>query len=103
MIANALLATTAILLGVGFWLMEECRFLIPYRRLLFGTYGGSIALFATALFLNLFAVFYIVFRKVFLKDTGRKLAHLEKQLRTGDSISEELTARLREESDGSRY
>jgi hypothetical protein len=103
MIANALLATTAIFLGVGFWLMGECQFLIPYKRILFGVYGGPIALFAAALFLNIFAAFYCVFRKFFLKDTGRKLAHLEKQLRMGDSLSEELTARLKEETNGSRY
>ena len=101
MIANALLATTAVFVGVGFWLMEECRFLIPYRRVLFGVFGTPIAAFAAAFFLNVFAAFYLVFRKFFLKDTGRKLAHLEKQLRTGDSISEELTARLKEETDGS--
>ena len=37
-------------------------------------------------------------RKLLLKDTGRKLAHLEKQLRTGHSISTELTERLKEHS-----
>jgi hypothetical protein len=101
MIANALLATTALFLGIGFWLMEECQFLVPYRRLLFGIYGVPISLYAAALFLNLFAGFYFVFRKFFLKDTGRKLAHLEKQLRVGDSLSQELTARLKEETNGS--
>jgi hypothetical protein len=35
-------------------------------------------------------------RELFLKDTGRKLAHIEKQLRTGPSISEELSCRLSE-------
>jgi hypothetical protein len=37
-------------------------------------------------------------RKLLLKETGRKLAHVEKQLRTGQSISEELTDRLKEHS-----
>ena len=32
------------------------------------------------------------------KDTGRKLAHVEKQMRTGHSISTELTRRLKEHS-----
>jgi hypothetical protein len=59
-------------------------------------YGVDMALFAVAVFLNVFAGFYAVGRKLFLKDTGRKLAHIEKQLRTGDSISDELTARLTE-------
>ena len=35
-------------------------------------------------------------RKLFLKDTGRKLAHVEKQVRSGSSISEELSRRLKE-------
>jgi len=37
-------------------------------------------------------------RKLLLKDTGRKLAHIEKQLRTGHSISTGLTERLKEQS-----
>ena len=96
MIANALLAATAILLGLIFFLMDECRFLIPYRHLLWVTYGKALALFAVGLFVNLFAAFYLIGRKLFLKDTGRKLAHLEKQLRTGSSLSEELSRRLKD-------
>ena len=96
MIANALFVTTVIFLAIGFYLMQECQFLVPYRALLFGKYTGSIALFAAALFFNLFAAVYLACRKLFLKDTGRKLAHLEKQLRSGESISEELSRRLNE-------
>jgi hypothetical protein len=95
-IGNALLAATAIFLSVSFFLMEECRFLVPYRHLLWAQYGEALGFFAATLFLNLFAGFYIVGRKLFLKDTGRKLAHLEKQLRTGSSLSEELSRRLRD-------
>ena len=96
MVANTLLLTTVILMGLAFFLMGECQFLIPYRHLLLAKYGVSIALFAAALFVNLFATFYVIGRKLFLKDTGRKLAHLEKQLRTGASLSEELSRRLEE-------
>ncbi len=35
----------------------------------------------------------MICRVVLLNDTGRKLAHLEKQLRTGDSLAEELNRR----------
>ncbi len=94
MIGNLLLLTTAILLALAFFLMEECRFLIPYRHLLWVKYAGTILAFAAVLFVDLFAGFYMVSRKLFLKDTGRKLAHLEKQLRTGSSLSEELSRRL---------
>jgi len=96
MVANTLLLTTVILMGLAFFLMGECQFLIPFRDLLFRKYGGMIALYAAALFINLFAALYAIGRKLFLKDTGRKLAHLEKHLRTGASLSEELSRRLQE-------
>jgi len=96
MIANTLLLTTVILMGLAFFLMGECQFLIPFRGLVFKKYGGMIALYAAALFINVFAALYAIGRKLFLKDTGRKLAHLEKQLRTGASLSEELSRRLEE-------
>jgi len=96
MFGNAVFVTTIIFMALGIWLLQECRFLIPYRSLIFGRYFGALAAYAAALFLNLFAAVYLICRKLFLKDTGRKLAHLEKQLRTGESISEELTRRLSE-------
>ena len=96
MIGNTIFATTVIFLAVALYLMQECRFLIPYRHVIFIKYGWHLAGFGAALFINLFAAIYIVGRKLFLKDTGRKLAHLEKQLRTGQSISEELSERLKE-------
>ena len=46
MIGNALLATSVIFLALGFWLLQECQFLIPYRHLLWVKYSGTIALFA---------------------------------------------------------
>jgi hypothetical protein len=33
---------------------------------------------------NLFALLFSVNRRFFLKDTGRKLSHLDKQLRVGE-------------------
>ena len=41
---------------------------------------------------------FTLVRKLMLKDKGHKLAHVEKQLRTGHSISTELTERLKERS-----
>src|SRR5215467_1660726 len=96
MIGNAVFATTVIFLALALYLLQECRFLIPYRHVIFMKYGGPLAAFAAALFINIFAAVYLIARKLFLKDTGRKLAHLEKQLRTGQSISEELSERLKE-------
>jgi hypothetical protein len=96
-IANVFFITTILFLALFFFLLEECAFLIPYRDLLIGKYGAQIGLFASALFFNIFAGVYVATRKLFLKDTGRKLAHIEKQLRTGSSISAELSQRLSEE------
>lgn len=96
MIGNAFFATTVLFLALGFYLLGDCRFLVPYRQLLFHTYAEPIGIFAAALFINLFAAVYLLCRKLFLNDTGRKLAHLEKQIRTGASISDELSRRLEE-------
>lgn len=96
MIPNIFFATTIIFIAIGFLLLQECAFLIPYRTLLLEKYGRVITLFAGLLFLNLFALMCLIVRKLLLKETGRKLAHIEKQLRTGESISEELSRRLSE-------
>ena len=103
MIGNAILATSVIFVALALFLMQECQFLVPYRHVLWVKYGADLTIFAGVLFVNLFAGFYLVGRKLFLKDTGRKLAHLEKQLRTSGSISHELTERLKGEADGPRY
>lgn len=79
MIGNTLIVTIAILLAVAFWLMSQLRFLIPYRRVLLLQDGPVLALAAAVLFVNVFAVVYALQRKFFLKDTGRKLSHIDKQ------------------------
>jgi len=94
MIANAVFITTLIFLAIGIFLLQECQFLIPYRHVLFIKYGHVIAGYAAALFVNLLAGIYTICRTFFLKDTGRKLAHLEKQLRTGDPLADDLSRRL---------
>jgi len=96
MVANAVFAASVIFLALGIWLMEECPFLIPFRHVLFTKYGSALAGFGVILFLNLVTALYWIGRYLFLKDTGRKLAHLEKQLRTGDPLSDELSRRLKE-------
>jgi hypothetical protein len=94
MVRSALFITAVIFLAGGLWLLGECRFLIPYRVLLVHDYAITILTFAAVLFLNVFTAVYLVCRKLLLKDTGRKLAHVEKQLRSGDSISQELSRLL---------
>ena len=96
MFKNALFATVVVFMAVVFYLMDELRFLIPYRDAILERHGGDIALFSVVLFLNLLAGFFVLARRLLLKDTGQKLAHLEKQLRGRKSISEELSRRIAE-------
>jgi hypothetical protein len=85
MVANALLITVAALLAFGFWLMGELRFLVPYKGVLFHAYAVPILTYLAALALNVFAAAFVLIRKFFLKDTGRKLLHLDKQLHLGET------------------
>ena len=83
MIANALLLTVAILLAYGFWLMDQLKFMASYKAVLFHEYGPVIFLSAGVLFLNVFGAALLFRRKFFLKDTGRKLSHLDQQFHVG--------------------
>jgi hypothetical protein len=85
MIANVLLITVAILLALGFWLMGELRFLVPYKFVLWRAYAAPILIYAGLLAANVFAAIFLLIRKFFLKDTGRKLSHLDKQLHVGQT------------------
>ena len=81
--SNALLLTIALLLTLGFWLLGELRFLVPYRHALFNRYGTTLLLWFGILFVNVFAAVYTLERKFFLKDTGRKLSHVDRQVLQG--------------------
>lgn len=94
MIANSIFAASVITLAILLYVVGELTFLAPYRELILTRYGPIIVWFIALAFFNLCALFFVVSRKLLLKDTGRKLAHVEKQLRTGSSISEELTKLL---------
>lgn len=96
MITSAFFAATVCLLAALLYVLQECTFLVPYRELLWSKYAETILTFAGVLLVNLFAFFYLLIRSAFLKDTGQKLAHLEKELRSGGAISEELAKRLEE-------
>jgi hypothetical protein len=85
MIANALLITIAILLALGFWLMGELRFLVPYKLVLWRSYATPILIYAGIMSANVFTAVVVFIRKFLLKDTGRKLSHLDKQLHVGQT------------------
>jgi len=85
MIANTLFLTVAILLALGFWLMGELKFFIPYKIALWRAYATPILTYVGILSVNVFAAMFVLIRKFFLKDTGRKLSHLDKQLHAGQT------------------
>ena len=97
MIANCALIATVLLLVAVAVLLEHLAFLRPYAWLLLHHYSWTLASMSAVLFLNLFALVYLVARRLLLKDTGRKLAHVEKQLRTRDTIVRDLSERLARE------
>ena len=83
MIANALLITIAILLAYGFWLLDQLKFMARYKAVLYHAYGPTILIFLAVLFVNLFGAVLAINRRFFLKNTGRKLSHLDKQFIVG--------------------
>lgn len=98
MIANAVFVATLIFLALGFGLMHELHFLVPWRNLIFHRYGQEIAIYCGLLFANILGLTIWIERKFFLRDTGRKLRHLDQEIHSGHSeLSEEITAQFGEE------
>jgi hypothetical protein len=85
MIANVVLTSIAILLALGFWLMGELKLFIPFKLVLWRAYAPFILTYIAILSVNVFAAAFVFIRKLFLKDTGRKLSHLDKQLHMGET------------------
>jgi hypothetical protein len=95
MIANAAFAAALSVFLVAAWLAGELSFLTPYKGLLFRLHARTIGFGALLLFLNLCALYYNVGRWFFLRDTGRKLLHLDRQLTTRDSALEDIRSYLK--------
>ena len=97
MIANSAFLAAMVVMLLAFFLVGQLSFLAPYKQVIVRQYLTVIVGALGVTFLNLFALFYLTARGLFLKETGRKLAHVEKQLRTGDTIVRDLSERLAEE------
>jgi len=90
MVANAaFLAVVTTFLIVG-WMAGELQFLAPYKAALFRIHGTKILAAILILFLNLCAVYYVLGRMLRLRDTGRKLRHLDHQLKTPDRVLDQV-------------
>jgi hypothetical protein len=95
MLANAAFVATLIFLALGFGLMHELHFLVPWRELILHRYWQPIAAYAALLFANILGVAIWVERKFFLRDAGRKLTHLDQEIHSGHSaLSEEILAQF---------
>ena len=94
MIANTafLAALTVCLLAA--WLAGELSMLAPYTAALFRLHGTCIAGVALIVFLNLCAAYYLLARWFFLRETGRKLTHMDRDLIASDGVHEDLPPEL---------
>ena len=90
MIANtAFLAALTLFLLIA-WLAGELSFVAPYRTALFRVHGTFIAEAAMLVFLNLCALYYLLARWLFMRETGRKLTHVDRQLIASEGVHEDL-------------
>ena len=97
MVTNtAFLALLTVFLLVG-WVAGEVQFLSPYKRLLFHEHGLLIAAAVFLVFVHLCALYYGVARWLFVRDAGRKLTYLDRQLSTPRAVLEDLSDQLDEE------
>jgi hypothetical protein len=90
MIANTALLAVMTLFLLAAWLAGELTCLAPYKVSLFRLHGTGIAVSMLLVFVNLHAAFYVVARWLFLRDTGRKLTHLDGQLMTPEALDHDL-------------
>jgi hypothetical protein len=97
-LANAVFVATVIFLALAFTLMGQLRFLIPWRALLWHEYSRGILFYCFLLFTNILGLTIWVERKLWLRDTGRKLKHLDQEIHSGQNeLSAEILARFGEE------
>jgi hypothetical protein len=90
MIANAsfLAGLTTFILAA--WLAAELSFLAPYRAAIFLTYALHILAGVVLVFVNLLGTYYLIARWLFLRDAGRKLTHIDRQLRSAPGLHDDL-------------
>lgn len=95
MLANAVFVATLVFLALGFGLMHELHFLVPWRSLILHRYWQPIAAYCALLFVNILGLTIWIERKFFLRDAGRKLTHLDQEIDSGHSaLSEEILSQF---------
>ena len=94
MIANIAFLAALTLFLLAAWLAGELAFLAPHKALLFRRHGLVIGIGALLLFFHFCALYYCLARWLFLRDTGRKLTHVDQQLITAEGVHQELREHL---------
>lgn len=95
MFGNAIFLSTVVFLALAFTLMSQLRFLVPWRSLLWHSYWPAILLYCGLLFVNILGVAIWIERKLWLRDTGRKLKHLDQEIHSGQNeLSREILERF---------
>jgi hypothetical protein len=95
MIANVAFLAAVTTFLVAAWLAGELTFLAPYKAGIFRHHGLVLVAGAGALFLNLCATYYAIARWLFLREAGRKLSHMDRQLSTPDAVLKDLRRDLK--------
>jgi hypothetical protein len=95
-LANSAIGAALIFMAGAFWLLAHTTFLTPYRRVILHDYGWMILALAVVTYLNLVAAFYVLGRVLFLRTSGQKLSHIDRQLAGADTIAADLSAQLTE-------
>ena len=95
MIANSAFLAALTTFVIAAWLAAELTFLAPYKAAIFRAYGVHLAGATVVLFLNLCGAYYMVARWLFLRDAGRKLTHIDRQLRSASGLHDELRSTFR--------
>ena len=90
MMANAAFLAILTVFLLAAWLAGELSFLAPYKAELFRRHGAVIGAGVLLAFLNLCAAYYRLGRWLFLRDTGRKLLHVDRQLTSPDAVIDDL-------------
>lgn len=90
MIKNAAFLAALSVFLLAAWLAGELTILAPYKVALFRYYGTRIAVGTLLVFVTLFAAYYGVARWLFLRDTGRKLRHIDRQLIASEGVHQDL-------------
>jgi hypothetical protein len=95
MLANAILVAMVIFLALAFVLMGQLKFLIPWRTLIWHEYWRGILFYCFLLFSNILGLTIWIERKLWLRDTGRKLKHFDQEIHSGhNELSAEILERF---------